>query len=120
MAIPQLNLPPMLANQSGSGVPTDAKKVSRLVDVAVRAFVRSGYNAQMAAGELGMSAADFSKAFSPNWPERNPVMKKFDALPYEVRREFASLLAAEYGITAQDSEPTRVLRDLGRLLKEIA
>ena len=120
MAIPQLNLPPMLAIQSGSDLPSDAKKVSRLVDVAVRAFVRSGYNAQMAAGEMGMSAADFSKAFSPNWPENNPVMKKWDALPYIIRREFAALLAVEYGIEAHDSEQTRILRDFARLLKETA
>ena len=120
MAIPQLNLPPMLAIQSGSDLPSDAKKVSRLVDVAVRAFVRSGYNAQMAAGEMGMSAADFSKAFSPNWPERNPVMKKWDAMPYIIRREFAALLAVEYGIEAHDSEQTRILRDFARLLKETA
>jgi hypothetical protein len=111
----------MPLQESGNAEPTTAKKVvSRLVDVAVRAFVRSGFNAQMAAGELGMGAADFSKAFSPNWPERNPIMKKWDALPYEVRHEFASLLAAEYGIGAVDSEQTRIIRDFARLLKETA
>lgn len=114
----QLNLPPMLAIPSGNAEPSAAKNVA-LVDLAVRAFVRCGFNAQQAAGMLGMSASDFSKAFSVNWPERNPVMKKWDALDYTVRREFAALLAADYGLDAQDSEPVRVLRDLSRVLAKV-
>jgi hypothetical protein len=87
--------------------------------LAVRAFVRCGQNAQQAAGLLGMTPANFSKAFSAHWPENNPVMKKWDALPIEIRREFAALLCADLGLTAADAEQTRVLSDFARLLKAV-
>lgn len=105
----------------GSTLPSPAKEVGStpLVDLAVRAFQRCGYNAQQAAGMLDMSAADFSKAFSVNWAERNPVMKRWDSLPVEVRREFAALQAADHELTAPDAEQTRVVRDFARLLKVV-
>ena len=118
----QLNLPPMAVQEVGSQMPSPAKKVGStpLVDVAVRAFVRCQRNNQQAAGELGITPTDFSKAFSVNWPERNSIMKKWDSLPFEVRREFAAVLAADYELTTQDSEPVRVLRDLHRVLKAVS
>lgn len=118
----QLNLGPMAVKEVGTHLPTAAKKVGAtpLVDLAVRAFLRCGYNAQQAAGMLDMTASDFSKAFSVNWPERNGVMKKWDALPIEVRREFAALQAADHEISTPDAEQTRVLKDFARLVKEIA
>ena len=117
----QLNLPPMAVKEVGSSQPTPAKKVGStpLVDLAMRAFVHCGYNAQQAAGLLGMSAADFSKAFSVNWPERNGAMKRWDDLPMEIRREFARLQMVDHELTAPDAEQTRVVRDFARLLKAV-
>ena len=117
----QLNLPPMAVKEVGSSQPTTAKKVggTPLVDLAMRAFVHCGYNAQQAAGLLGMSAADFSKAFSVNWPERNGAMKRWDDLPIEIRREFARLQMVDHELTAPDAEQTRVVRDFARLLKAV-
>lgn len=118
----QLNLGPMEVQEVGSGLPSPAKKVGTtpLVDLAVRAFVRHQHNAQQSAGLLDMTASDFSKAFSVNWPERNGVMKKWDGLPFAIRREFAVLLAVEYEISEPDAEQTRVLRDFAKLVREIA
>lgn len=112
----------MAVKEVGSAVPSPAKKVGgvRLVDQVVRGLQRTGHNAQSGAGLFGISAPDFSKAFSVNWPERNALMKKFDDLPFESRREIVALLAADYEISAPDSEQTRVLRDFARLVKEIA
>ena len=117
----QLNLPPMPLNQVGNGLPSDAKKVGStpLVDLHYRAFVHCGLTAQAAAGLLGMSAADFSKAFSVNWPERNGAMKRWDDLPMEIRREFARLQMVDHELTAPDAEQTRVVRDFARLLKAV-
>lgn len=118
----QLSLGPMPLQEVGSTLPTSAKKVGNvpMVDQFVRAFIRHDRTNQQAAGELGLSASDYSKAFSKNWPDRNGLMKKFDDLDFEVRREFVALMAADYGITSQqDSEPVRVLRDLGRLLRAV-
>ena len=111
----------MAVKEVGSTVPTTAKKVGStpMVDLAMRAFVHCGYNAQQAAGLLEMTAADFSKAFSINWPERNGVMKRWDSLPIEVRREFARLQMVEHELTAPDAEQTRVVRDFARLLKAV-
>src|SRR4026208_289839 len=96
----QLNLPPMAVQEVGSTVPSPAKKVGSvpMVDQMVRAFVRHGRNNQQAAAEFGIAPTDFSKAFSINWPERNALMKKFDGLPFDVRREFVALMAADYEI----------------------
>ena len=117
----QLNLGPMAVKEVGSVVPTPAKKVGStpLVDLAVRAFIHCQRNNQQAAGLLDMTASDFSKAFSVNWPERNPVMKKWDHLPFEIRRVFAVLLASDYEISAPDAEQTRIVRDFARLLKVV-
>ena len=128
----QLGLGPMPLQESGNGLstlpsglptlPTHAKKLGTtpLVDLAVRAFLRCGHNAQASAGLLQMGPSDFSKAFSINWPERNSAMKRWDALPFDVRREFVLLQMADYELSAaQDSEPVRVLRDLHRLLKAV-
>lgn len=111
----------MGVKEVGSHVPTPAKKVGStpLVDLAVRAFVQCGYTAQQAAGLLDMTAADFSKAFSVNWPERNGVMKRWDALPVEIRREFARLQMVDHDLTAPDADQTRVLRDFWRVLKAV-
>jgi hypothetical protein len=100
---------------------TPAKKVgdTPLVDLCIRAFIRCQQNNQQAAGLLDIKATEFSKAFSVNWPERNSVMKKWDALPFAIRLEFAKLIAADYELTAPDSEQTRVVRDFARLLKAV-
>ena len=120
-ATSQLNLPPMGVKEVGSHLPTVAKKVggAKLVDLAMRAFVHCGYNAQQSANLLGMTAADFSKAFSINWPERNGVMKRWDDLPIEVRREFARLQMLDHELSVPDAEQTRVVRDFARLLKAV-
>ena len=112
----------MAVNEVGRPLPSPAKQVGTtpLVDLFVRAFLRCGLNAQQAAAALGMAPADFSKAFSVNWPERNPVMKKWDGLDMAIRRELAVLLAADFALTAPDSEQTRVIRDFARLIKESA
>lgn len=117
----QLNLPPMAVKEVGSTVPSHAKKVGStpLVDLAVRAFVRCQQNSQQAAGLLDIKATEFSKAFSVNWPERNSVMKKWDALPFAIRLEFAKLIAADYELSEPDSQQTRVLQDFARLLKAV-
>jgi len=117
----QLSLGPMAVKEVGSHLPTPAKEVGStpLVDLAVRAFVTCGYNAQQAAGMLEMSAADFSKAFSVNWPERNPLMKRWMALPLDVRRSFAALQMVDFQLTAPDAEQTRIVRDFARLLKAV-
>lgn len=117
----QLGLGPMALNGVASAVASPSKVLGStpLVDVAVRAFVRTGYNAQQSAGLLEMTPANFSKAFSPNWRENNPVMKKWDALPFNVRRELAALLCADFDLTAADTEQTRVLSDFARLLKAV-
>lgn len=118
--ISQLNLPPMAVKEVGTALPSAAKKVggTPLVDLAIRAFVRHGHNNQQAAGLLEMTPSDFSKAFSINWPDRNGVMKKWDALPFDVRREFAVLLASDYEISAPDARQTQVLREFAQLIKE--
>ena len=117
----QLTLGPMAVKEVGSHLPSPAKKVGStpLVDLAMRAFVHCGYNAQQAAGLLGISAADFSKAFSVNWPERNGLMKKWDELPMDIKREFARLQMVDHELTAPDAEQTRVVRDFARLLKAV-
>ena len=117
----QLALGPMPLQEVGTALPIAAKSVggTPLVDLFVRAFIRCGYNAQQAAGLLNVSPSDFSKAFSVHWPERNAVMKRWDRVPVDVRREFAALLAADFELSAADTEPVRVLRDLSRLLKAV-
>lgn len=111
----------MAVKEVGSHLPSPAKKVgsAKLVDLAVRAFSTCGYNAQQSAGLLGMSASDFSKAFSINWPERNPLMKRWDDLPVEIRREFARLQMVDHELTAPDAEQTRVVREFARLLRVV-
>lgn len=111
----------MELQEVGNPLPTPAKKVGStpLVDLCVRAFVRSQHNNQQAAGLLSIAPSDFSKAFSVNWPERNGVMKKWDSLPFQVRLEFAKLIAADYELTAPDSEQTRIVREFARLLKAV-
>lgn len=110
----------MPLQESGRPLPSAAKEVGKtpLVDLCIRAFVRCQKNNQEAAGLLGMAPTEFSKAFSVNWPERNGVMKKWDGLPFEIRREFAVLLAADYQLSAPDSEQTRVIKDFARLIRE--
>lgn len=110
----------MAVKEVGSVLPSPAKKVGSapMVDLAMRAFVHCGYNAQQAAGLLDMSAADFSKAFSINWPDRNGVMKKWDGLPFEVRQQFAALIAVEYDVVEPDVEQRRALREFALVLKK--
>lgn len=110
----------MALNPVGLSSPTHANTVGMtpLVDLAFRAFQRCGKSQQDAAALLDTSKSNFSKAFSVNWDD-NPFMKKWDKLPFEIRREFAALIAADYGITAADSEPVRVLRDLHRVLRAV-
>jgi hypothetical protein len=117
----QLNLPPMGVKEVANVVATPSKVLGStpLVDVAFRAFARCGLNSQQAAAALDTSPANFSRAFSVNWPENNPLMKKWDTLPFEVRREFAALLAADYGLSQPDAEQTRVVRDFARLLRAV-
>ena len=112
-------LAPTRLQEVGIELPSSAKKLGTtpLVDLAVRAFMRNERNNQQAAGLLNLSPSDFSKAFSINWPERNSIMKKWDALPFAIRRELAVLLAADYELTAPDAEQTRVVRDFARLLR---
>ena len=111
----------MAVKEVASAVATPSKILGStpLVDVAFRAFARCGLNSQQAAAALETSPQNFSKAFSVNWPENNPLMKKWDTLPFEVRREFVVLLAADYDISAPDAEQTRVVRDFARLLKAV-
>lgn len=111
----------MAVKEVASAIATPSKVLGStpLVDLAFRAFARCGFNSQQAAAALDTSPQNFSKAFSVNWPENNPLMKKWDALPLEVRREFAILLAADYELTAPDAEQTRVVRDFARLLKAV-
>ena len=109
----------MPLQEVANGQATAGKTVAPLVDLFVRACVRCGLNGQQSAAAMQMTPAQFSKAFSVNWPEQNPAMKRFDALDYSVRREFAALLAAEYGIEAKDSQQTQRLRDFAHLLREV-
>lgn len=85
-----------------------------------RAFVRAGYNAQQAAGLLGITPAQFSKDFSPNWPENAATLKRLDKLPLAVKREFFALGAAECGLQVGiDWEDRQVLRRFAELLKTV-
>jgi len=88
------------------------------VEVMSRAFVICGFTAQQAAGALEMSAADYSKAFSTNWPQRNPIMKRFDNVEFGVRQQFAAILATEYHLLEPDVEQTRILREFANVLKK--
>lgn len=86
-----------------------------------RAFVRCGYTAQHAAGLLGISPAQFSKDFSPNWPENAATLKRLDKLPIEVKREFFALGAAACGLQVGiDWEDRQILKRFAELLKEVA
>ena len=111
----------MAVKEVGSHLPSPAKEVGStpLVDLAVRAFVHCGYNAQQSAGLLDITAGDFSKAFSIHWPERNPLMKRWMSLPLEIRREFARLQMVDHQLTVPDAEQTRTLRDFARVLKAV-
>lgn len=114
----------MAVNQvaKGSGLLATPSKVlgsTPLVDLATKAFVRCGLSDQQAASALRTSTPNFSKAFSVNWPENNPFMKKWDELDFEIRLEFAKLIAADYGVTSLDSDQTRTLRDFARLIKAV-
>lgn len=85
-----------------------------------RALSRSGYTAQSAAALLGISPAQFSKDFSPNWPENAPTLKRLDTLPLDVKREFFALGAAACGLQVGiDWEDRQVLRRFAALLQEV-
>ncbi len=97
----QLNLPPREVKRISATTETHGKSLSvDLCELVVTAFTRCGYSGQQAAGMLDMKHSAFSKAFSHNYPDQNPAMKRLGAVPIEVIREFASLLAAQVGLSS--------------------
>lgn len=76
----------------------------------LRTFSHCDLSNQQAAGMLGMSDSNFTKAFSssPKWNKHNPTMKKLGALDLRIVQAFATFLAAECGMTVtSDAEDTR-------------
>ena len=122
----------MIPNYPPAALATEIKEVARQIatpskvlgsepicSVWERAFTRSGYTAQGAAGLLGITPAQFSKDFSPNWPENAATLKRLDKLPLDVKREFFALGAAMCGLQVGiDWEDRQVLRRFAELLKE--
>jgi hypothetical protein len=117
----QLSLGPMGVKEVSRLLESPSKPVGStpLVDIAVRAFIVAGHTSQESARLIDTSQANFSKAFSKNWPENNPFMKKWDDLPFQIRREFARLLMVDYELTAPDAEQTRIVKDFARLLRVV-
>jgi hypothetical protein len=47
-----------------------------------------------------MAPTQFTKCFGANYPKHNAVMKRLGAVPADVLKEFASLLAEKVGLSA--------------------
>jgi len=106
-----------------SALATPSKKLGSepICDIWVRAFLRCGHNAAAASALLGMTPQQFSKDFSRNWPDNAATLKRLDKLPFEVRREFFALGAAECGLQVGiDWEDRTILRRFAQLLRDAA
>lgn len=112
----QLALGPMALQTIATAVATDGNSVAapRSINFGalwLRTFSHCNLSNQQAAGMLGMSETNFTKAFSssPKWDKHNPTMKKLGSLDPRIVQAFATFLAAECGMTVtSDAEDTRV------------
>ena len=69
---------------------------------------------------MGISPAQFSKDFSPNWPENAATLKRLDKLSLAIKQEFFALGAADCGLQVGiDWEDRNILRRFAALLKEV-
>lgn len=112
----QLGLPPMGLHKLVTAVSSGVNPIAtppevvepRPVDLCaiwIRAFLHHGLSKEHAAGLLGMSPTNFSKAFNRDWPSHNPVMKRLSDVDSAMLRTFTVFLAAELGLTiGSDSE----------------
>lgn len=112
----QLGLGPMALQTIASVEATDGNSVAKPKEINfgsiwLRTFSHCELSNQQAAGMLGMSDTNFTKAFSssPKWVKHNPTMKKLGSLEPRILQAFATFLAAECGMTVtSDAEDTRV------------
>ena len=91
----QLNMPPVALNKVGTVPPTAANSVD-FCSAVLRAGDRLGVQHKELADIFGLSAPDFSAAFSPNRLDRNRTMKM--ALPLALAREVALVLCEQTGL----------------------
>ena len=112
---------PLEVKVLGNRLPTSPKVLGSIpvCDLWVRAFLRCGYDAQSAAGLLGMTPSQFSKDFSANWPEQAPTLKRLDKMSLDIKQEYYALGAADCGLQVGiDWEDRNILRRFAELLKE--
>lgn len=96
----QIPLPPTPLNRVGNAAERPAKKVGiTLVAAVLRAAGRIGLSDKELAGIFRLPPADFSKAFSMDYPERNRPMK--EQLTLDLMRELANVLIDESGMREQ-------------------
>lgn len=112
----QLGLGPMALQEVATPLASPSNPVATpakdgavpICDLALKAFQRAGYDSQQAAALLGMTPPNFTKAFSANWPETNPVMKRFgEKAGRAVLREFALLLCEDLGLSVAGPDTER-------------
>jgi hypothetical protein len=85
----------MALNKVGTVAPTPANSVD-LCSAVLRAGNRLGLQHKELADIFGLSAPDFSAAFSPNRLDRNRTMKS--PLPLALAREVALVLCEQVGL----------------------
>lgn len=111
----QLTLGPMPLQEiaspmasAGNSIATADDRSVNVCDLSLMAFQRIGLDAQQAAGKLGMTPPQFTKAFGNNWPEHNPVMKRMGAKAgRRFWREFALLLCEDLGLSVNGPDVER-------------
>lgn len=114
--------PPLEVKEVVSRLPSAPKNLGSepICELWTRAFLRAGYNAQSAAGLLGITPSQFSKDFSRNWPEQAAMLKRLDRVPLDVKQEFFALGAADCGLQVGiDWEDRNILLRFAQLLKSV-
>lgn len=113
---------PLVVNEIGNRLPTSRKVLGStpVCDLWVRALLRCGYDAQSSAGLLGVRPSQFSKDFSPNWPNEAPMLKRLDSLSLDIKQEYYALGAADCGLQVGiDWEDRNILLRFAQLLRSV-
>jgi hypothetical protein len=103
----QLNLPPTEVQRVASPPATPGNFVASLdlASAVLRAAGRLGMADKELAAIFDISAPECSKAFGPNNPDRNRLMKT--ALPPSLVRELAAVLGESCGLTVAGADSER-------------